>query len=228
MSTKMDTSVTSAGAGKLDNRIGFVGGGQMALALAKGFMASGLVSPSQVMASAPSDNNLALWRQLGAVTTNDNADIILSCDVIFLAVKPHIFPEVVAALEIDSIREPTEADAAGVEAAAGESEAAAAAADNTEVASVADSSKPPPVISDTTARYAYRCSQCYEQSSYAYYPQNDNCGLEALRVCDGRHHDQVPDAGAEQHHPGAACDPRPPQHAGHGGMRMRRLFPRRG
>ena len=40
----MTTSVTS----KLTQRIGFIGGGQMALALAKGFMASGLVAPGQV------------------------------------------------------------------------------------------------------------------------------------------------------------------------------------
>ena len=33
---------------RLPHRIGFVGGGQMALALAKGFMAAGLVAPDQV------------------------------------------------------------------------------------------------------------------------------------------------------------------------------------
>ena len=48
----------------------------------------------QVMVSAPTDTNLALWRELGAQTTHDNADVVLGCDVIFLAVKPHIFPEV--------------------------------------------------------------------------------------------------------------------------------------
>ena len=48
----------------------------------------------QVMVSAPTDANLALWRELGAQTTHDNADVVLGCDVIFLAVKPHIFPEV--------------------------------------------------------------------------------------------------------------------------------------
>ena len=46
------------------------------------------------MVSAPTDSNLALWRELGAQTTHDNADVVLGCDVIFLAVKPHIFPEV--------------------------------------------------------------------------------------------------------------------------------------
>ena len=46
------------------------------------------------MVSAPTDTNLALWRELGAQTTHDNADVVLGCDVVFLAVKPHIFPEV--------------------------------------------------------------------------------------------------------------------------------------
>ena len=32
----------------IPQRIGFIGGGKMAMALAKGFMADGLVSPSQV------------------------------------------------------------------------------------------------------------------------------------------------------------------------------------
>ena len=48
----MDTSVTSSAGGanvvKVESRIGFLGGGQMALALGKGFMQSGLVAPSQV------------------------------------------------------------------------------------------------------------------------------------------------------------------------------------
>ena len=49
----METSVTSSSAGganvvKVESRIGFLGGGQMALALGKGFMQSGLVAPSQV------------------------------------------------------------------------------------------------------------------------------------------------------------------------------------
>ena len=44
----------------LKQKIGFIGGGQMALALANGFISSGLITPSQILASAPSDNNLVL------------------------------------------------------------------------------------------------------------------------------------------------------------------------
>lgn len=59
----------------------------------------------QVLTSAPSDNNLMLWRQLGANTTHENADVIMGCDVIFLATKPHIFPAMMAGLEITGIEE---------------------------------------------------------------------------------------------------------------------------
>ena len=43
-----DCSAPGDGGGVLPQKIGFVGSGQMALALAKGFMASGLVLPQQV------------------------------------------------------------------------------------------------------------------------------------------------------------------------------------
>jgi len=76
----------------LSQKIGFIGGGQMAMALAKGFLASQLVKPDQVLVSAPSDRNLKLWRdEMKCSTTHDNAQVILECDVIFLATKPHIF-----------------------------------------------------------------------------------------------------------------------------------------
>jgi len=71
----------------------------MALALGKGFMAAGLVAPEQVLVSAPSDTNLVHWRQFNASTTHINSDVIRKCDVIFLAVKPHLFPGVIKSWE---------------------------------------------------------------------------------------------------------------------------------
>ena len=44
----VDGSPTNVKAEMLPHKIGFVGSGKMALALAKGFMSEGLVSPSQV------------------------------------------------------------------------------------------------------------------------------------------------------------------------------------
>ena len=66
----------------------------MALALANGFVSSGLISASQILASAPSDTNLKTWREFNAETTHDNIEVIQKCDMIFLSVKPHIFPKV--------------------------------------------------------------------------------------------------------------------------------------
>ena len=83
----------------MKHKIGFIGGGQMALALVNGFLKSELISPNQIMTSAPSDKNLKVWKNLNAYTTHDNAEVIKNSDVIFLAVKPHIFPEVLKNLE---------------------------------------------------------------------------------------------------------------------------------
>ena len=83
----------------IKQKIGFIGGGQMALALVNGFLTSELISPNQIMASAPSNKNLKVWENLSASTTHDNAKVIKNSDVIFLAVKPHIFPEVLKKLK---------------------------------------------------------------------------------------------------------------------------------
>ena len=72
----------------LSQKIGFVGGGQMALALAKGFIAAKLVAPEQILVSAPSDRNLKTWRDdMNCITTHDNAKVIEESDIIFLSTK---------------------------------------------------------------------------------------------------------------------------------------------
>jgi len=85
----------SAKATPLLQKIGFVGSGKMAMALAKGFMAEGLITPAQVFASDISDASLAPWKKLGAKTTNNNTQVLKSSDIVFIAVKPHIFPSVI-------------------------------------------------------------------------------------------------------------------------------------
>ena len=63
----------------------------MALALAKGFVSAGLLSPSQILASAPSDTNLKTWREFKAETTHDNIEVIKKCDMISRAKRPRNF-----------------------------------------------------------------------------------------------------------------------------------------
>jgi pyrroline-5-carboxylate reductase len=73
----------------LKERIGFVGAGQMATALAQGFIRAGLITPEKLLASDPlaeARDNFA--RATGAPTTGENIRVVQQQDVIFLSVKP--------------------------------------------------------------------------------------------------------------------------------------------
>ncbi|XP_043923260.1 pyrroline-5-carboxylate reductase 3 [Protopterus annectens] len=82
-------------------RVGFVGAGKMAFAIAHGIILTGKLQPSMIMASAPSDNNLGRFKEAGVETTHSNAAVVKGCQVIFLATKPHILPGVLE--EISSL-----------------------------------------------------------------------------------------------------------------------------
>lgn len=72
-----------------DLKIGFLGAGKMASALAKGIVQAGLVSPAHLMASDASEPALLQFGQaLGCATTNFNPDLAKFADAVVLAVKP--------------------------------------------------------------------------------------------------------------------------------------------
>ena len=69
--------------------IGFLGAGKMATALAKGFVAAGLTTAKQMIASDPVDEARKYFsKETGAQTTNSNLDVVRFADVLVLAVKP--------------------------------------------------------------------------------------------------------------------------------------------
>jgi pyrroline-5-carboxylate reductase len=83
----------------LDERIGLIGAGQMATALARGFLKAGLSTADRLLAAdvdAPARQRFA--DATGAKTTDDNARVAAESDVIFLAVKPQQMPQVAATL----------------------------------------------------------------------------------------------------------------------------------
>ncbi|XP_023173865.1 pyrroline-5-carboxylate reductase 1, mitochondrial [Drosophila hydei] len=84
---------------KLDERIGFIGGGNMAFAIGSGLISGGIVKASQVMVSGPHLENLSRWRELGAVTTDENYDVVEHTDIIFICVKPHMLAPCAAQLK---------------------------------------------------------------------------------------------------------------------------------
>ncbi|MGZ5577046.1 MAG: pyrroline-5-carboxylate reductase [Methylobacter sp.] len=70
------------------NKIGFIGGGNMASSLISGLIASGH-APEQIWVSDINPDTLAdLKKQLNVNTTINNEDIINAADVVVLAVKP--------------------------------------------------------------------------------------------------------------------------------------------
>ena len=69
--------------------IGFLGGGKMAAALAKGVVSAGLVKASNIRASDPfASGRSDFARQTGAKTTISNVEVVQGAHVLVLAVKP--------------------------------------------------------------------------------------------------------------------------------------------
>lgn len=82
-----------------EQRIGFIGAGRMATALAGGFVRAGVAAADHLLASDRDAEALRRFAQATAVPTiDDNARLAERSDVIFLAVKPQHVPEAAAGL----------------------------------------------------------------------------------------------------------------------------------
>lgn len=78
----------------LISRLGFIGGGKAAQVLAKGFLSAGVIKPDEIFASAPSERDLKQFQLMGCNVTNDNKTVMKESNLIFLAIKAKVFPEV--------------------------------------------------------------------------------------------------------------------------------------
>lgn len=87
-------------------RIGFIGCGAMARALAGGLVEAG-VAASQLVASDPFEAARRLFEEsVGASTTEHNAEVVGGCDLVILAVKPGAVADVLKALDASIAKEP--------------------------------------------------------------------------------------------------------------------------
>lgn len=83
-----------------DRRIGFVGAGRMATALAKGWINANLLSPDQILASDPFAPAREQFEKVtGSAAKAESLEVISQSDVLFLAVKPQIMDEVLTAIQ---------------------------------------------------------------------------------------------------------------------------------
>jgi len=83
---------------KLEGKIGFVGGGAMAQAIAEGLVSSGTVSASSIMASATTDRTKDWWTSRNIEFTTDNHTVVEASQVVFIAVKPHLYSDMIQTL----------------------------------------------------------------------------------------------------------------------------------
>ncbi|KAM3841081.1 pyrroline-5-carboxylate reductase 3 [Vipera latastei] len=75
-------------------RVGFVGAGRMAGAVARAVLLAGEVQALNILASAPSNRNLDKFQSFSCQTTHCNLEVVEKCSIVFLATKPHILPSV--------------------------------------------------------------------------------------------------------------------------------------
>uniref|UniRef100_A0A8C0H3N0 pyrroline-5-carboxylate reductase n=1 Tax=Chelonoidis abingdonii TaxID=106734 RepID=A0A8C0H3N0_CHEAB len=74
--------------------VGFIGAGQLAFALARGFTAAGILAAHKITASSPDTDLPTVFglRKIGVNFTISNKETVKNSDVLFLAVKPPIIP----------------------------------------------------------------------------------------------------------------------------------------
>lgn len=89
----------------MNQKIGFIGGGNMAGAMIAGIRKAGLVSGDELMVSAKHKETLdKLHEKYEVKTTLDNKEAAAFADILFLAVKPYLFPEIIEEIK-DAVKE---------------------------------------------------------------------------------------------------------------------------
>ncbi|MBR6282666.1 MAG: pyrroline-5-carboxylate reductase [Lachnospiraceae bacterium] len=80
---------------KRDYKVGFIGCGNMGSAMIGGILKNGLAGKNEIIASCKSEGTKErITKELGITVTLDSAEVAQKADVIFLAIKPYQFDDV--------------------------------------------------------------------------------------------------------------------------------------
>lgn len=84
-------------ASEAESRIGFLGAGKMATALARGWLTAGLVTAERVVASDPLPQARQTFQaETGLHAIENNREVVAASDLLILAVKPQSMPALLA------------------------------------------------------------------------------------------------------------------------------------
>ncbi len=96
-------------------RLGFIGAGNMAEAIARGAIERGILPAGAIAASDPSAERREAFAALGVATFAEAAAMIGRCEQVWLAVKPQVFPKLGEALrQLDRTRQVVVSIMAGI------------------------------------------------------------------------------------------------------------------
>ncbi len=80
--------------------IGFLGAGQMATALAKGWSAAGMLDQTRSLAADPwAPTRKKFFSATGIKALASSPDVVVSCDILVLAVKPQAMPKLLGEIK---------------------------------------------------------------------------------------------------------------------------------
>lgn len=80
----------------MNKTIGFIGCGKMAQAMIQGVLSSEIVSAEQIIVSANTNETLTLVENKYSIkTTLDNSEVASQANLLFLAVKPNLYAEII-------------------------------------------------------------------------------------------------------------------------------------
>jgi pyrroline-5-carboxylate reductase len=86
----------------MNEKVGFIGGGNMAAALVKGLLHSKVVPPDHVVISDVKEDRLSMLREKhGVRVTHDNHELVREVDVVVLSVKPQVIDKVLGTIGKD-------------------------------------------------------------------------------------------------------------------------------
>ncbi|ELK47576.1 pyrroline-5-carboxylate reductase [Halobacillus sp. ACCC02827] len=86
----------------MNKRIGFIGCGQMGRAMIQGMIDAGLVQAEEIAATALSDETIDfVTDEYGIQINHDNKQLARECDLLFLAIKPYVYEDVIKEIKDD-------------------------------------------------------------------------------------------------------------------------------